>query len=149
MKLVEALTLLVLLSACGGEGGVSSNHQQGEEREEDNNLPNFSTRLTNNLLISGEQCSGDESTESQGRTFNCESTEWLITVDNLNFCTPEGCKEVQVVPVIGILIPTSSQSETIFFDIAASIPVSDTITNILNSITVRFQQNQTPLVHFK
>lgn len=147
MKFIFFMFLIVLVSC--GESGVSSNHQLGEQREDDNSLPDFSTRLTNNLLIAGEQCSGDESTESQGQTFNCESDEWLITVDNLNTCTPEGCTEVQVVPVIGILVPTSSQGETDFFDIEASIPVNDNITNTLETVTVRFRPNESPLVLFK
>jgi hypothetical protein len=149
MKLISGVLLMFFLFACGGEGGVSSNHQQGEQREEDDSLPDFSTRLTNNLLISGEQCSGNESTDSEGQTFNCEATEWLITVDNINTCNPDGCTEVEVIPIIGILVPVSSQGDTSFFDIEASIPVNDSITNILDTVTVRFRPNDSPLVLFK
>lgn len=147
MRKLSFLFLLVFLNACSER--VSSNHQLGEEREEDNSLPDFSTRLNNTLLIAGEQCSGDESTVSQGQIFNCESTEWLITVDDINICSPEGCTEVEVVPVIGILVPTSSQGDTDFFDIEASIPVDANITNTLRQVTVRFRPGETPLVLFK
>lgn len=84
MKFISLLCILFLYAGCGGDDQGYSNHQQGESREEDNSLPDFSTRLTNNLLISGEQCSGDETTVSQGQSFNCNSTEWLITVDDIN-----------------------------------------------------------------
>lgn len=141
--------LLLMLLYCVGCGQADSNHQLGEAREEDNGLPDFSTRLTNNLLIAGIQCDGNESTESEGQTYNCNSTEWLITVDNINTCTPEGCTEVFVPPIIGILVPTSAQGDTDFFDIEESIPVREGVTAILDSVTVRFRPIEAPLVLFK
>lgn len=141
--------LLMMFFYCAGCGQADSNHQMGEQREEDNSLPDFNTRLTNNLLIAGDQCAGTESTESEGQTFNCESTEWLITVDNINTCTPEGCTEIFVPPIIGILVPTSSQGNTSFFDIEESIPVREGVSAILESVTVRFRPNEAPLVLFK
>ncbi len=145
----KIILLFFMFLYCAGCGQADSNHQLGEEREEDNSLPDFSTRLTNNLLIAGDQCLGNESTESEGQTYNCESTEWLITVDNINTCTPEGCTEVFVPPVIGILVPTSSQDDTDFFEIEESIPVREGVSAILESVTVRFRPNEAPLVLFK
>ncbi len=149
MRKIFLLITMLIFSGCGGDSTGYSNHQQGEQREEDNSLPDFSTRLTNNLLIAGTQCEGDESTESRGQTFNCNSREWLVTVDNINSCTPEGCTEVSVIPIIGILVATSSQGDTNFYDVEASIPVNDQITNILKSVTVRFRPNELPRVMFK
>lgn len=147
MRIILICLINIFLSGCGGES--YSNHQLGEAREEDNNLPDFSTRLTNTLLIAGDQCAGGEETVSQGQSFVCDATEWLITVDNINVCTPEGCTEVGVVPIIGILVPTSSQGDSDFFDIDPSIPVDQNIRDLLETVTVRFRQNEQPLVLFK
>jgi hypothetical protein len=138
-----------LLVSCGDFFIADSNHQKGEPQLEDNALPDFSTRLTNDLLVSGDQCQGGETTDSEGEVFVCESTQWLITVDNINTCTPEGCTEVAVVPTIGILEPVSTQEDFQYFDIRASIPVSAAVEAILERVTVRFGGNEAPQVLFK
>lgn len=72
-------------------------------------LSDFSTRLSNTLLISGERCRGGERTETpnpdgSSRFHICKRGQWLITVDNENVCNPDGsCTEIFVFPIISRL----------------------------------------------
>lgn len=142
--------LLFLFNSCGGDFTGYSNDELGESnQEESQNLPDFSTRLTNDLLIAGRQCRGGETALSRGETFNCEPSQWLVTVDNINTCTPEGCTEIEVEPTIATLESTSAQANIEFFDLRSSIPVTTETSNILNGVTVRFGDNQAPRVLFK
>jgi hypothetical protein len=148
-RLIPLLFIFFLIISCGGDITGYSNDELGEQRQEDSGLPDFSTRLTNNLLIEGERCRGGEATESEGQVFICEADQWLITVDNINTCTPEGCTDIKVIPIIAQLIGVSTQGNTDFFDIAPAIPVSEQVDDTLENVTVRFRSNEVPLVLFK
>lgn len=148
MKLISLFLLFTLVS-CGEDFRAYSNNELGEERSDTSNLPDFSTRLSLNLLIEGRKCFGGETVESQGRVFSCTLGQWLVVVDNLNSCTPEGCTEIEVLPVIGILNRSSVLNDVEFYDIEAIIPVAQEISDILSGVTVQFARSQAPRVQFK
>lgn len=132
------LLMLFLLSSCGDETGYSNKNQGIPQEEQSTDIRRFSTRLTNNLLISGERCFGGEQTDVEGQTYTCTAGDYLVTVDNINSCTPEGCTEVKVVPVIGSLLTTGGDGgTTTFFDIVPSIVVSSQTASILETVQLR------------
>jgi hypothetical protein len=141
-------SLILFMTSCGVDRTGHSNTELGEEREEIP-LSDFSTRLTNTLLISGTGCVGGEVTVSQGENFICESGQWLVIIDNINHCTPEGCTTVEVVPIIALLVTTSSQGNTDFYDILPAIPVDGARSDILKQVTVSFRVGEAPRVLFK
>lgn len=114
----------------------------------------FSTRLSNTLFIAGVRCLGGETTEVTGedgttRIFVCREGQWLVTVDNINTCTPGGgCTEVGVLPVISSLTRTSPSDppRQCSFNINPISPISSEQRDILEDHQVRFFQNQDPIV---
>lgn len=138
---------LFILVSCSDNTGYD--HNDGLSREENDSFfpfTSFDTRLTTNLAISGTVCQGDEIVESQGRTYGCERDSWLVIVDNVNFCTPEGCTEVEVRPIIAGLQSRNGGDRTQFFDILPAIPVDDRIEGILDDVLVRYTVSEEPVV---
>ncbi len=99
----------VVVVACGGDGYDSEddddNDIQNDQFPQEENVTDFSTRLTTNLLIAGKKCQGTETTtDAGGATVTCARDQWLITLDDANTCTPEGiCTEIAVVPFVAEL----------------------------------------------
>jgi len=61
----------------------------------------FSTRLNNQLMISGQECAGHESVWFKEEQYYCSEGQWLVVVDNANNCNQEGvCTEIAVEPSI-------------------------------------------------
>ncbi|MBA2403607.1 MAG: hypothetical protein H0V66_02460 [Bdellovibrionales bacterium] len=94
------LNPLVILSACGDTANGDNTPQSEEERL---SAPDsFSTRLRNNLLISGEKCRGGETSESNGQIITCNAGQYFIAVDDINTCDGAGrCTEVGIFTVSG------------------------------------------------
>lgn len=135
------LASLLLFFGCTNDTGYDHNNDVSREENgggSDFPFTNFSTRLTNSLAISGTVCEGGEVAESDGRTFGCERDQWLVVVDNINFCTPEGCTEVEVRPIIAALQSRSGGGDSLFFDLVPAIPVNDDTENILEDVLVKF-----------
>lgn len=139
---------LILLYSCGGDGTGYDHNGNLQSENDPIPLQAFSTRLTNNLLISGTPCDGTQSTEAEGQTFICGNGSWLVTIDDINTCTPDGCTEVQVVPTIALLIARGSDAISSFFEIQSAIPISDRHENILENVLVRFRNDLPPRVVF-
>jgi hypothetical protein len=112
-------------------------------------LPDFKTRLSTELAIEGEKCFGGEVVQSEDRVFTCQQGQWLIVVDNINNCTPEGCTEILVPPIIATLRRGVSQGSTTFYDMIPLTPVNDEVSGILAGVSVRFSSNEEPRVQFK
>lgn len=113
----------------------------------------FSTRLSNNLLISGERCRGGETVEvivnGETQEFVCRDDQWLFTVDNINTCTPIGCTEVGIPKVIGTLIrdeDSSNPPEQCTFEMVAISPIGEQRREILDDHDVRFTVEGEPVV---
>ncbi len=146
------LLFLLFLFSCSDDTGYDLNNDMArEEGGSDSAFPfsNFNTRLTNNLAVSGTVCAGGEVVEADGRTFGCERDSWLLVVDNVNFCTPEGCTDVEVRPIIAVLQSRSGGDRTEFFDIVPAIPVSNDTENILEDILVKFNDTENAVVIFE
>lgn len=135
---MRAILFLFLLYSCGDETGYSNINTGTNQEEEVSIIRDFSTRLRNDLLISGKRCFGGEQTDVLGETHFCTGGDYLVVVDNINNCTPEGCTEVEVFPVIASLLSTGSDGRnTVFFDIVPSIPVSSQTASILETVQLR------------
>lgn len=121
-----------------------------DPQEEEEGAPfdffRFESRVSPELAISGTLCEGNEVVVSEGSTHLCERNHWLIFVDNLNRCTPEGCTDFEVNPVAAALRPLNSDASTIIFSIEPAVPVSDVIEDILERIFVRFTPKEEPTV---
>jgi hypothetical protein len=113
----------------------------------------FSTRLSGELLISGQRCKGGETTQViiSGREIliPCPAGKWLVIVDNFNRCSPEGlCTEVAVSPVVTDLRKSSrpSASTLAFYNFIPRSPLSTAQALIMKKHWVRFNLNGEPLV---
>lgn len=135
------LSLLLLLAvACGDDGyGGGSSRSDPPQTEEVTEPVDFSTRLNNQLLIAGENCSGGETTEVNGERVICSSNQWLITIDNVNTCSPSGaCTEVGIFPIIGEVQQNDIVDPTFrFFTIIPRSEITIQQQNILNDVQVR------------
>lgn len=141
------LVLLCLLISCGDDyGSYDAIDRQEEDFPQPLPFNTFSTRLTNNLLISGKACTGTEVADFEGRTFLCASGLWLVVVDNINSCTPEGCTEVVVQPTIAGFREFGGNATTRFLDFLLSIPASDATEDILADHLLRVDSLGTPTV---
>lgn len=130
MKFFLLLVLLIIKLA----------HAQSDDR--------FATRLTSKLSISGHQCLGGEVAIAQmsgeWSDYKCSAREWLITVDNLNYCSEEGyCTEIAVGPFIAKLkrSPLKKSEFYIYHKIVPTIPVSPEVRWILRQHWLRVSLN--------
>lgn len=139
-KLILLLFLLLAI-ACGddGYGGGSSRSSPPPETEETIEPVDFSTRLNNQLLIAGENCSGGETTEVNGERVICSSNQWLITIDDVNTCSASGaCTEVGIFPIIGEVQEIDINDPIFrFFAIIPRSEITIQQQNILNDVQVR------------
>lgn len=136
-----ALSLLTLVS-CGSDDDDDDliNLQLPQEEE----VSNFATRVSPTLAVSGSRCEGSETTTSGGTTYNCQRDQWLISIDDVNTCTPAGaCTEIGVIPFVAELDRTDRVSipEYTFFEIDPISPVTPQQVAIINDIWVRFDLN--------
>ena len=106
----------------------------------------FESRVSPELAISGTLCEGNEVVVSEGSTHLCERNQWLLSVDTLNRCTPEGCTDFEVNPIAAALRPLNSDASTIIFSVEPAVPVSDEIESILERTFVRFSFREGPTV---
>ncbi len=113
----------------------------------------FSTRLSGQLLISGQRCLGGETTqvmiEGQEIIIHCPTGKWLVVVDNINRCSPEGqCTEVAVSPVVTALRKSNhpTASTLAFYNFIPRSPLSVAQAVIMKRHWVRFNLNGEPLV---
>lgn len=144
MKKITMLLLLAALVSCGSDNDDDDdivNEQLPQEEE----ISNFSTRINNNLLIAGTRCEGTETTtDANGATVTCARDQWLITLDNVNTCTPAGaCTEVGVVPFVAELDRTDRVTvpEYTFFEIDPLSAVTAAQENTIDDYLVRFDLN--------
>lgn len=140
------VVLLMLLLSCTNDTGYNGN--VGQEETEGTLFPfsSFSTRLSNNLLISGTKCEGGEVADFEGRTFGCEPEQWLVIVDDVNRCTPEGCTTVEVRPMIAELLFFTGDGNINFFTITPSIPLSADSERHLEEVLLRVDQTSGAIV---
>lgn len=94
-------------------------------------------------------CQGGEQTDVDGQTQTCTGGDYLVTVDDVNYCTPEGCTDVFVSPIIATLLATGSDgSTTNYFDIAPTTEIPAHTEDILERVYVRSRENEN-IVLFK
>jgi len=143
MKWILILSLAAL-AACGGDNDDDDN-VFNEEIPQEEEVSNFSTRLNNNLLIAGTRCEGTETTtDASGATVTCERDQWLITLDNVNTCTPAGaCTEVGVIPFVAELDRAARVTvpEYTYFEIDPVSAVTPAQANTIDDYLVRFDIN--------
>lgn len=144
------LTLIISLSiliSCGSDDDDDEdlfNIQLPQEEE----IGNFSTRLSPNLLIAGVRCEGNETTiDATGAEVSCEKDKWLVTLDNVNTCTADGttCTEVAVVPIVAELDRNDRidvSDEFTFFEIDPVSAVTATQSEIADDYLVRFDLDE-------
>lgn len=147
MKIV--LFFFTLLISCTDDTGYSVFPRAEQEARDPLPFLTFSTRLSNELLISGTRCLGSEVTDFEGVTYGCENDQWLIIIDHINICTPEGCTSVEVKPTIAELLPVTGDSINSFFEIAPVIPVSGETGARLESVFLRVDNTVQPTVVFR
>jgi hypothetical protein len=146
---MKIVLLLALLISCTDDTGYSVFPRAEQEARDPLPFLTFSTRLSNELSISGKRCLGNEVTDFEGVTYGCESEQWLIIVDHINNCTPEGCTSVAVKPTIAELLPVTGDSVNSFFEIAPVIPVSNEAETLLESVFLRVDNTSQPTVVFR
>lgn len=148
MKIIQwkHLALIISLScllACGSDDDDDEDLVNIELPQEEE-IESFSTRLSPTLLIAGARCEGNETTiDANGAQVGCEKDNWLITIDNVNTCTPEGaCTEVAVVPIVAELDRNDRidiSDESTFFEIDPVSAVTAIQSEIANDYLVRFE----------
>lgn len=141
---MKALVLfLVILASCGYN--KDGNDYQSAQTPQEEAVTDFSTRINNNLLIAGKRCNGGETTtDANGATVTCPRDQWLITLDNINQCTPGGsCTEVGVVPFVATLERTDRVTvpEFTFFSINPQSSITNGQATTINNFLVRFDLN--------
>lgn len=139
------ICFLLFIISCGDYSTRRRVLPQEEEASQD--IKSFSTRLTNNLLISGVICDGSEVVTTEDASQICNEGNYLVTVDNRNFCTPEGCTEVFVEPVIASLDASGGDAVSSFFRIETNR--DDETSQILESVVLRVRDNEEPRVIFR
>lgn len=141
-KKIALVLSLSALVACGGDDDDNGNGLENEQFPQEENVSSFSTRINNNLLIAGSRCNGSETaTDSGGVVVTCEKDQWLITIDNVNVCTPDGaCTEIGVIPFIAELDRSDRVSipDETFFEIDPISEVTPAQTDIADDYLVRF-----------
>lgn len=141
--------VFLIMSCSSDETGYSLANNPSNEEDPSSINRNFDTRLTNRLRISGTVCQGGEQTDVEGQTYTCTGGDYLVTVDDVNFCTPEGCTDVFVSPIIASLLATGDDGAgSNYFDIVPSIEVSEHVEDILEDVYVRSRENEN-IVLFK
>lgn len=148
--LKKCLLFLLVCVSCG-DYSRDRPYVFPPEAQEGSAFPynDFSTRLRNDLLISGDLCVGGEVVDGAGQTYTCNEGQWLVTVDNVNTCTPQGCTDIYVPPLIASLRASSGDTGTTFYDLIPINPVGTETSNILNSVLLRSRPPEEPRVMFR
>lgn len=143
-KTLFLISSLAALTACGGYDSSDDDDDdiQNDQVPQEERVNDFSTRLSNTLLIAGKKCEGSETTtDANGATVTCAKDKWLITLDDANTCTPGGaCTEIGVIPFIAEL-DRSDRVELpnfTYFQIDPISPVTSTQENKIDDYLVRF-----------
>lgn len=145
MKKILMLLTLAALVSCGGDDNDDDDDLLNEQLPQEEEVTNFSTRLSDSLLIAGRRCEGSETTtDANGATVTCARDQWLITLDNVNTCTAGGaCTEIGVVPFIAELDREDRVSipEATFFEIDPLSAVTPAQDSTIDNYLVRFDLN--------
>lgn len=155
LNLLLALSL-VMFVGCGSDDddsdpspppqleedtGGENNTNDDRNTDDAANVRDFDTRLDPNLAVSGERCQGGETLEPALNSDEvCKRDEWLISVDNVNTCTPGGaCTEEGVIPFIAKLdrSETRTSEQFHFYRIDPESPVSAGQRAVINDVWVR------------
>ena len=147
------LASLGLLTGCGEDisGGSRVFTPQQEEQSRAPFPQEFSTRLNSSLQISGMRCKGDETTVPNGRGSLCEARNYLIYIDNVNFCDGSGiCTDYIIIPIVAHLddIDARNPDSRVFF-ITSKSPTTDAQDSILKAVAVESDLNGNGSVFFK
>lgn len=134
---------LAALTACGGDD--DDNDLVNEQLPQEEEVSEFSTRINNNLLIAGRRCEGAETTtDANGATVTCEKDQWLVTLDDVNTCTPGGgCTEIGVIPFVAELdrVDRVTIPEYTFFEIDPLSAITPSQASVIDDYLVRFDLN--------
>lgn len=112
----------------------------------------FQTRLNPKLSFEGTKCFGGEEVEIMedevSRVISCEKDQWIITVDNKNYCNEEFCTEIYNYPFTAELkqINFPSAAEYTFHSIVPFTKVDESTQQDLRTHIVRFDPNGEPVV---
>ncbi|HXH31491.1 MAG TPA: hypothetical protein VNJ01_11805 [Bacteriovoracaceae bacterium] len=144
-NLLLGLGLITLIS-CGVESEDNSETTTPgpAPTPQQETVPDFSTRLNNNFLVSGLKCNGGETTESNGTIFTCQRNQWLIKLDDINVCRDDGaCTEADVIPFVAQLDQQDiiAAPEYTFFEIKPVSPVTNQQAARADDVWVRFDLN--------
>lgn len=144
---MKKIFVFLILISCGED--YSGRRELPEREEVPSEIQSFETRLTNNLLVSGERCTGTEVVDVDFQSVICDPDKFLLTVDNENYCTPEGCTNVNVEPAIASLIGGSSDNLTTYFSFELMSPLDDQKEDIVDTLLLRIRNNDEPTVIFE
>lgn len=150
---ITFITSLMLVTACGEDfsGGSRVFTPQQEEQPSIPFPVVFSTRLNNSLLVAGNRCRGDETTETGGHGSQCVAGNYLIYIDDVNICDSSGiCTDFVVTPIVGSLEDTNARNpgEKVFFIIPES-ETSGAQKSILDSVALEVDINGNGTVFFR
>jgi hypothetical protein len=144
------ILIFVIVAACGGgsksynPGGSGGGGSGGGGSQSEQAIPNFSTRINDQLLIAGTQCQGGETTtDANGLSATCLQNQWLITLDDTNTCTNgASCTQFVVTPFIADLVlnTTPGVPGVSFYDIVPVSSVTDHQTSTIQTFFVRVDQ---------
>jgi len=147
------LASLVLQGGCGEDfsGGSRVIVPQQEELSRAPFPEVFRTRLNSSLLLSGDRCRGEETTEPNGHGSLCEAGNYLIYIDDINICDSSGsCTDFVVTPIIGRLEDTDARDQdTRFFFIIPKSLTTSTQKNILENVVIESDLNGNGFVFFR
>ena len=108
----------------------------------------FSQRLSSDLAIYGERCTEGENFEIQTRNglrnMSCGKNQWVIFIDNINSCDPQGsCTEIGVFPIFAKLVRADviSASTISFWDIIPVTRIHSPLSDLLKDYWVKFDLN--------
>lgn len=143
MKIENTLILLFTFWSLWGcnenFSGGDRNEPATQAEETFGQIPqSFSTRLSSTLLVSGDKCRGDETTEPYGNGVICQAGQYLIFVDDVNICSNDICTNNVVIPIVGELNDTNAGTPGFsVYEIETKSRTTPTQDNILNSLLVR------------
>jgi hypothetical protein len=146
--------LMVFIFASCNENFTGGSRWETPPQQEEQFAPipqEFTTRLSPTLLIEGQRCRGDETTETFGNGAECDAGQYLIYIDDVNVCDGSGrCTTDVVTPIIGELLNTNSSSTSVsIFDIEPKSLVTQDQLVILKGVAVASDVNGNGTVFFK
>ena len=112
----------------------------------------FSTRIDPGLALSGIKCLGTEVIEIYWRgdsvLYKCRQDQWLIVIDEKNYCDATGCTEIMVPSFLADLrlAGTNPAKNVAFYHIRPKSPIDLETWRIVHRYWVRFPKNADPQV---